>query len=137
MPSIAIVGVGRLGGALAIALSRRGYFVHTLVQRIPANAHAIFRHLDPPPTLTDISDEAAIDSEIVLITTPDPEIREAAARIAKRLREDSIVLHTSGSLSSDILADLRSNGASVGSLHPLVSISDPVLGSEKFSGAFF
>ena len=137
MLNVAIVGIGRLGGALALALSRHGYSVGELVHRGADNARNISELLDPRPVLTAITDDTPIRSEIVLITTPDPEIQAAAASISSRLVDRPIVMHSSGSLSSDILAELRSTGASVASLHPLVSISDPVLGAEKFTNAYF
>ena len=48
-----------------------------------------------------------------------------------------IVLHTSGALSSDVLAPLRKTGWSVGSLHPLVSVSEPRAGARLLHGAFW
>jgi predicted short-subunit dehydrogenase-like oxidoreductase (DUF2520 family) len=137
MPNVAIVGIGRLGGALALALSRHGYSVGEFVHRGADNARNISELLDPHPALTAITDDTPIRSEIVLIATPDPEIQAAAASVSSRLVDRPVVMHTSGSLSSDILADLRSSGASVASLHPLVSISDPILGAEKFTNAYF
>ncbi len=49
----------------------------------------------------------------------------------------SIVLHTSGALSSDVLGPLTRIGFHVGSLHPLVSVSDPQTGHESLRGAFY
>jgi predicted short-subunit dehydrogenase-like oxidoreductase (DUF2520 family) len=137
MPNVAIIGIGRLGGALAIALSGHGYSVGELVHRRADNARKMSALLDPSPALSRMTDDTPIRSGIVLITTPDPEIQAAAASISSRLVDHPIVIHTSGSLSSDILAELRSNGASVASLHPLVSISDPIQGAEKFTNAYF
>lgn len=48
-----------------------------------------------------------------------------------------VALHTSGALSSDVLAPLREAGFAVGSLHPLVSVSDAATGVESLRGAFF
>ncbi len=45
--------------------------------------------------------------------------------------------HTSGSLSSDVLHVLKNIGCKVGSIHPLVSISDSVLGAERFENGYF
>ena len=47
------------------------------------------------------------------------------------------VFHTSGSLSSDALKDLKAVGCKVASIHPLVSISDAGLGAERFADAYF
>ena len=44
---------------------------------------------------------------------------------------------TSGALSSIVLQPLKRSGVAVGSIHPLLSISDPVVGAERLRGAFF
>jgi predicted short-subunit dehydrogenase-like oxidoreductase (DUF2520 family) len=46
-------------------------------------------------------------------------------------------LHTSGALSSEVLAALAAKGFQTGSIHPLVSISDPVSGAAALRGAYF
>jgi predicted short-subunit dehydrogenase-like oxidoreductase (DUF2520 family) len=43
----------------------------------------------------------------------------------------------SGSFSSDVLEDLKNIGCSIGSIHPLVSVSDAFLGRERFKNAYF
>ncbi|GAC1402871.1 MAG: hypothetical protein NVSMB56_17850 [Pyrinomonadaceae bacterium] len=43
----------------------------------------------------------------------------------------------SGALASEVLAPLRACGYSVGSIHPLVSISEPIAGAENLRGANF
>lgn len=87
------------------------------------------------------------DSKIILITTPDDVIGEVAAelgRLAKVSGKGStvrargrIVLHASGALSSEVLAPLREAGFAVGSMHPLVSISDRASEAATFRNAFF
>jgi predicted short-subunit dehydrogenase-like oxidoreductase (DUF2520 family) len=133
MLSVAIVGTGRLGGALALALSRSGFDVRQLVHRSADNALAISRFL-PGSQLISVSDDFSIDSDVVIITTPDPDITAAARWLAGRLLPQAIVMHTSGSLGSDVLSDLPNATAS---LHPLVSISDSFLGADKFADAYF
>jgi predicted short-subunit dehydrogenase-like oxidoreductase (DUF2520 family) len=46
-------------------------------------------------------------------------------------------LHTSGALGAQELEPLRARGFAVGSLHPLVSISEPRSGSKALTQAFF
>ncbi len=46
-------------------------------------------------------------------------------------------MHTSGALSSAVLIPLQKGGFAVGSLHPLVSISDALSGAEWLTRAFF
>ena len=79
-------------------------------------------------------------SQILLITTPDDVINSVAERLAslqKVMTAERTVLHTSGALSSQELRSLVALGFHTGSLHPLVSVSDPTSGSRNFHGAFF
>jgi len=139
MPSISIVGIGRVGGALAIALSRSGYALENLVYRTPETAEQISNLLPATSSVTaPATSFPQIHSDIILIATADPDIRPAAEMLVHHVDHRPVVLHTSGSLSSsDVLAALSSSGCAIGSMHPLVSISDAVSGSDAFSNAFF
>jgi predicted short-subunit dehydrogenase-like oxidoreductase (DUF2520 family) len=90
-------------------------------------------------------------SDILFITTPDDAIAETARRLALQFpahetarsskqpgtRRRRVVLHASGALSSEPLAPLRDAGFSVGSMHPLVSVSDAMTGKWTLRGAFY
>lgn len=58
------------------------------------------------------------------------------ARVSRR---PVVVLHASGALTSEVLAPLRAamRGVSIGSLHPLVSVSDAAAGAESLREAYF
>ena len=138
MQSISIIGIGRLGGALAIALARAGFELDLLVHRGESTMELISAHLPPGVRWAKWSNALpTFESDIVLIATADPDIRFVASQLAGRLRDEAIVLHTSGSLSSDALSDVGGAGFSTGSIHPLVSVSDPLSGAGNFSDAFF
>ncbi|MGB7926247.1 MAG: DUF2520 domain-containing protein, partial [Pyrinomonadaceae bacterium] len=83
-------------------------------------------------------------SDLLFITTPDDAIEQTARQLlaastpetpGKRRR--GVVLHTSGALSSSVLNCLREVGYSVGSMHPLVSVSEAVAGAESLRKAFY
>lgn len=138
MQSISIVGIGRAGGALALALSEADYRIDYLVHRDDSTAREIAQYLPDSSKLASSYEFPSITSDIVLIATADPDIASTASSLAAALGSDRpVVLHTSGSLSSSILGSLSSMGCPTGSLHPLVSISDAVSGSQNFSGAYF
>ncbi|MEZ5428097.1 MAG: Rossmann-like and DUF2520 domain-containing protein [Pyrinomonadaceae bacterium] len=134
---ISIIGIGRLGGALALAFSKKGYAVENLVARDRRTARWIEPLISPPPAILSPEDAGKISSEVVFITTQDGEISGAAGDLAEKLNHRPVVYHTSGSLSSEILKPLRDKGCPTGSIHPLVSVSDPALGAGRFPGAFF
>lgn len=130
MHSVSILGAGRAGVALALALSRAGFPISQL----------IYRSKSPDvPGLTAV-EFGAVDSivgELLIIATGDPEIRGAAEALADSASLPTTALHLSGSLSSSELAALQDKGVQVGSMHPLVSISDPIAGANCFDRAFF
>jgi predicted short-subunit dehydrogenase-like oxidoreductase (DUF2520 family) len=148
--SISIIGTGRLGTALALGLQRSGYPIVGLVADHLQKAKVAARLLrrDTPHRVGKyVSDSkqvvlAAKDlrrlppSDIILICTPDDEIEKLAKRLAGHAKTRT-VLHSSGALSSAVLAPLARVGLQTGSLHPLISVSEPKAGAEALEGAFF
>jgi predicted short-subunit dehydrogenase-like oxidoreductase (DUF2520 family) len=149
-PQLSIIGTGRLGTALAIALAHEGYSIAALVSRHRESAKRAARlsgdSLDVPSrvmAVKELADPPALEllrSQLLLIATPDDQIISVAKTLAKLRLEGSraaTVLHTSGALSSTILSPLRDKGWSTGSLHPLVSVSEPKAGARLLRGAFW
>ncbi|HEY0429303.1 MAG TPA: Rossmann-like and DUF2520 domain-containing protein [Pyrinomonadaceae bacterium] len=134
---VSIIGVGRLGGALAIALARKDYEIENLISRKPEAAQKIAESVDANLLSFAPEDLAKINSDVVFIAVQDFEIENVSKYLARHLTTKPLVFHTSGSLSSQILQDLRDVGCLVGSFHPLVSISDPVLGANRFTDVYF
>ncbi|MDX6272037.1 MAG: hypothetical protein QOD28_3260, partial [Acidobacteriota bacterium] len=63
-----------------------------------------------------------------------------ARQSARRTASHGVALHASGALSSAALAPLGAQGFSLGSLHPLVSVSDSAAtmgGGQNLGGAFY
>lgn len=137
MQSVTIIGVGRLGGALAIALSRAGYSVENLIFRSRPGPTAIANSISPSPHLISFDDLQYLTSDVIFITSADPEIAGISTQIAEKLNAQSLVFHASGSLSSEVLSDIAKAGCGTGSMHPLVSVSESIRGSERFAGVFF
>lgn len=143
-PSISIIGPGRLGQALAIALRSLGYPILAFVARHPAGARKAVRAFDKSGTPTQALDWDQLSqlpaADLILITTPDDAIAETAQRLAaaeKGRARHRTVLHTSGALASDVLTPLAECGFHTGSLHPLVSVSEPGAGAKALRGAFY
>ena len=137
MKTVTIIGVGNAGGALAIGLSGAGYKVEKLVHRSSVIARKLKRDAIPHAELGRWPRVGAISSRLVVIAVPDPEIERVAIQIGPSLGKGQVVLHTSGSLTSDVLSDLTRNGCDTGSVHPLVSISEPIRGAAQLAGAYF
>jgi predicted short-subunit dehydrogenase-like oxidoreductase (DUF2520 family) len=119
-PSVAVVGPGRLGAALAVALAGAGYRVIEVVARRPASARALARKLGAAV----LAPSAPISADVVWICVPDGEIAGVARQLARACGwEGTTVLHPSGALSSTELAALRRQGAAAASCHPMMSFT--------------
>jgi len=149
---VSIIGAGRLGTALAIALNKSGHSIDLIVAKHAASAKRAaelsggrglalsakqFRRLLPKHR------ELVEQSSLILIATPDDVIGTIADELAAWLRfrttpaHGPVALHTSGALTSNILRPLRKLGIPAGALHPLVSISEAQSGAVWLTQAFF
>jgi predicted short-subunit dehydrogenase-like oxidoreductase (DUF2520 family) len=140
-PSVSIIGSGRLGTALGLALTSAGYSLEALVARRRQNAKRAAKQLDVRAlALAETELDELPASGLIIIATPDDAIAQVAKELAqvhtseKRRR---VVLHTSGALSSEVLAPLAAKGFAIGSLHPLIAVSDRTRGVPKWKGAFW
>lgn len=139
--TVSIIGAGRLGTALARALAKRGYIIEALVARRHSSVRrAVELSNTSALALTTQQLDQLPASSLLFITTPDDAVAQVAAQLAARFQEKvrgRVALHASGALSSEALTDLRAVGFATGSLHPLISVSDPLQGARGLSDAFF
>ncbi len=140
-PSISIVGAGRLGQALALALRSSGYPILALVARRQQKAEKAVTALGMRRVPMALGTSRLADlplADLTIIATPDDVIDETAQRLASLRRGPGrTILHTSGALSSAVLAPLAEAGFQTGSIHPLVSVSDSVSGAAALRGSYF
>ena len=136
-PTIAIVGAGNLGTALALALREAGYRIDSVIARGEGKSLTRARRL-----ATQIGSKATIGVEqvnarILWLCVPDNAIARATASMADRFQgRGKVALHSSGVLSSDEMAPLRRKGVSVASVHPLMTFvqrSRPTLAGVSFA----
>jgi len=136
-PEVSIIGSGRLGTALAVALAGREYSILSVVARRARKAREAARFLD-----SDVQALAAkqlhsmLPADVFLITVPDDQIAGVAAELS-RLPFTAVALHTSGALSAEVLAPLRERGWRIGSVHPLMSVSDARDGDAALRGGYW
>lgn len=113
MTRVRVIGPGRAGTALTLALARAGW-----------DAQPALGRGDP---LVD----AAEGTDLLVIATPDAAVAEVAAAITPS--ERVAVAHLSGSLG---LAPLQGHRR-VAVLHPLVALPDAERGAERLVGAWY
>jgi predicted short-subunit dehydrogenase-like oxidoreductase (DUF2520 family) len=128
-----------LGTALASALGECGFEVRALVSRGAAGARRAAERAGLKTLALGASElERLPEVELLFITTPDDALKETARSLASLTEARArVALHTSGALSSELLAPLRARGYRVGSMHPLAAVSEPTAGARSLRKAFY
>lgn len=126
--TVAIVGPGNLGTALALALRDAGYRIGEIVARQDTASLARARRLAARVSsrqggaVVSSIRKPTLRAEVVWLCVPDREIATCAERLSATSDwRGKIALHSSGALSSLELAALKKNGAAVASVHPLMT----------------
>lgn len=134
---LSIIGCGRLGKVLAALLLRTKRVciqdVLNLTYSSSKKAVAFIGQGNVCQTLRQL--QAA---DIYLIATPDDCIEFIAQQLMlqRKLKQDDVIFHCSGLLSSESLNTVTRLGCYIASLHPLYSFSNPVVDIKKFKGTY-
>jgi len=121
-PTVAIAGAGNLGTALALSLKKAGYEIEAIVARKHRRSLVRVRQLARRVGARVVDDGQGLRSRVLWLCVPDTEMASASAALAKSFDgTGKIALHSSGALTSDELHALRKAGASVASVHPLMT----------------
>ncbi len=121
LPTLAIIGPGKVGTALGVLAARAGYRVAAVGGRHIESTAVAARRIGNDVRACEAA-EAAGSAELVLLTVTDDVVEQVCIELAGRraFREGAIVAHCSGSLGSDVLASARDLcRCSVASMHPL------------------
>ncbi len=136
--TVAIIGAGRVGGAAGRLLAQAGYTVTAVATRNKETAERASAFIGVGEPLTDVV-KAASSAAIVILTTPDGAIKGVCDAIAAGggFRKGSLVVHTSGAQTMDLLEAAKNAGAFRAVLHPLQSIPSMLLGVRNIPGSYF
>lgn len=127
--SIGVIGAGRLGTALALALADCGYRVDSIASRDPGRAKRLASQLPGASAVTPA--EVGANADLVFLTVADAAIEQVAHDL--EWRTGQAVVHCSGALGLDVLASTTARGAIAGCFHPLQSFAGGEVAAE-FSG---
>lgn len=133
-PTVGIIGPGRAGVGLGLALARAGYMVLLHGRRT--------KQVPKPLALTVGPDDAPpawiAQAGVVVLAVRDDGIRSLAETLARAaaIRPEQVVLHLSGVQGQEALGPLVSSRAALGSLHPLQTIAEPERAPERLRGAW-
>ncbi|MGA2384529.1 MAG: Rossmann-like and DUF2520 domain-containing protein [Gemmatimonadales bacterium] len=134
LPAVGIIGPGRAGLGLALALRRARVKVAGVHGRRDRPMPAGLRlTLGPvPPWLPEVG--------IVVLAVRDDALGTLVDDLARSggVARGHVVLHLSGALTCTVLAPLADAGAATGSMHPLMTVSlEPAQAARHFRGATF
>jgi predicted short-subunit dehydrogenase-like oxidoreductase (DUF2520 family) len=132
--SVGIVGAGKVGIALASSLASRGYRV-VMASRSRASLEEACNAVPSALCLSSAA-EVAKESDCVLVAVSDRQIERVASAFGPEV-EGKSVFHTSGALSIELLAPVRSYGGFVGSIHPLQTFATVESAVRLLPGSFF
>lgn len=139
--AVGIIGPGRAGLGLALALSRAGYPVSLHGRRNKAVPKPLTLTVGvgdaPPPWLSRVG--------VVILAVKDDGIRPLAEQLARpregvggggAIGPEHVVLHLSGVQGQEALGPLVPTRAALGSLHPLQTIAEPERAPDRLKGAW-
>jgi len=138
LPTLAIIGSGKVGSSMGILAAHAGYPVVAIVGRHKASTAAAAQRIGKDVRACDIA-EAPQLAQIVLICVPDDAIENVCTKLAqqKKFAKGATVLHCSGVHSSDILSTARDYcKCSVASMHPLQTFPTIDAAIEKMKGLY-
>jgi predicted short-subunit dehydrogenase-like oxidoreductase (DUF2520 family) len=147
-PTIAILGPGRLGRALARELLDAGYSITELISRSNSASQRAGRKLAKSlRALPGTIEKAKFDAGLLWLCVPDRAIAAVGRELSARGKgrpgkgetwegwDGKIIFHSSGALASDELNALRRKGAAVASVHPFMTFVEG--SSPPFEGVPF
>ena len=135
-PSLAIIGAGRAGSALAIAAHDAGYRIAAVASRRGEMAARLADTVGA--TAVDTPLAAVTVADITLLAVPDGAISmvaEVIAASAVSLHGRGVV-HLGARFGAEVIAPLRGAGAETGVFHPLMALAGPDSAS-LLEGAYF
>ncbi|ABS78281.1 Rossmann-like and DUF2520 domain-containing protein [Coxiella burnetii] len=136
-PLINIIGAGRLGKTIArLVVTHEAGIIKGICNATFKNAEKAAQFIGQGKAFNTI--ESLPPADITVIATPDDYIEPCCQQLSrsKNLKPASIILHCSGSLSSEILFPVVKKGCFTASAHPLQSFAVPELVLSRYKGTY-
>jgi predicted short-subunit dehydrogenase-like oxidoreductase (DUF2520 family) len=135
--TLALIGPGRAGTTLGLALVDLGWDVVGVAGRAPdaASTNAAVACLD---SRAELVSEVGHGAALVIVATPDRAIESAALAAADSMEPGALVVHVAGSRGLDVFDPLLEKRADVrvGAMHPLQSFPSTTIGLQRLPGSW-
>ncbi|MBC7363243.1 MAG: DUF2520 domain-containing protein [Candidatus Aminicenantes bacterium] len=135
LKDFSIIGAGRVGTALAAALTAQNWNLKVIVDSVPEKARRLRKMIGQGQASAEAS-QAVRRSELIFLCVTDSQIEKVVRQIVKEEVQNKYFFHTSGALSSSLLAPLKEKGARVGSFHPIQTFATETPEKNLFRGIF-
>ncbi|MGI6467608.1 MAG: DUF2520 domain-containing protein [Syntrophomonadaceae bacterium] len=134
---VGIIGLGVVGTAVGVVLSNKGYEITGVYDKLSESTKVLVERIGC--TTCSSPQEVSRSADILFITTSDMAIKDVADELAESgaFHSGQVVIHMSGSLTSQVLDGARAFGAFVLSIHPLQSFADVDRAIANLQGSVF
>ncbi len=133
--SVALIGPGKVGGAVSRLLQQAGYPFKAVISRDPSRAGEACRFIGCKERLASNHLSNATAADILLLAVPDDQIQNLAREIQqqKSLSAGQILVHFSGLHAAELMR-IEKSAAQLLSLHPLLPFASRDLAVKNLSG---
>ena len=128
MPNLCFIGGGRTGASLTFYFLRQGYPVISLIEKNPYRLDYLKKEFQWNFLAASMDSDKISTAKVIFLTVRDDHLQELAESLSKLKINwnDRLILHCSGTHSSQVLNPLQKIGADIASFHPIYSFSlDP------------
>jgi predicted short-subunit dehydrogenase-like oxidoreductase (DUF2520 family) len=135
MASISIIGAGKVGTTLGRVFADAGRHIADITSRTRASAEQA-RAVIGAGRIVELQDLQP--AEIFMIAVSDNALHGLTGALdsTEAVRDGTVVFHCSGAIPSSALSPLREKGASVASVHPVKTFTDPLRDAQTFAGTW-
>jgi len=141
LPTLNLIGAGRVGQTLAHLWTRHGVLrVQDVLTRSLNSARTALDFIAPDRSSAHVAETIADmrPANIWLLAVPDAQIGACAQNLAAHVQQrgdtPALALHCSGAQSAELLAPLRELGWTVASAHPVLSFASAQTAVAQFAG---
>lgn len=121
--NFSIVGPGRVGTSVALALAQNGWVCRSIVSKTSSRRERqLLNRKFPGTKLLKSPVDLPPDFDVLFVTVRDDEVRGVISQLSEAVQVDwkgKTVFHFSGIVPLDALTELHKSGAEVGALHPI------------------